>query len=159
MRECTRVEFISMKQFFTKRMPSSRMWCLVALIRTEVSEEHTAHIIRVKGISKLEMAWVVTRNWNLLRRNNSVLQLLVNANANLSSLILFTLLMGTMCSSETSIPAEATRRHNSESGNLTQPFTRPQLQLKYMPTLIWGCTQLSEKHDKDQLWTPHWSPS
>jgi hypothetical protein len=37
------------------RIPSSWMWCRVTLVRTDVSEERIASIIRVKRISELGM--------------------------------------------------------------------------------------------------------
>jgi hypothetical protein len=49
------------------RMPSSGMWCRVALVRTEVSEELTISIIRVKWLSELGTALASTRNWIRLR--------------------------------------------------------------------------------------------
>jgi hypothetical protein len=53
------------------RMLYSWMWCRVALVRTDVSEESIVSIIRVKRISQLVTALAVTRNWS------SILQLLV----------------------------------------------------------------------------------
>jgi hypothetical protein len=49
-------------------MPSSRIWHCVALVRTDVSEEHIASIIRVERISELETL-VITSNWTPLWRN------------------------------------------------------------------------------------------
>jgi hypothetical protein len=50
-------------------MPSRGMLRRVALARTDVSEEHIASIIRVKGISELGTTLAVTSNRRTLRRN------------------------------------------------------------------------------------------
>jgi hypothetical protein len=80
----------------------------VALIRTNVSEDRIASIIRVKRISHLGTTLTVTS----LR---SVLQLPVSSNVVPSSLIVFTLMMEAILSSEMS---RAIRRHISEGGIL-----------------------------------------
>jgi hypothetical protein len=77
------------------------MLCRVALVRTDVSEEHITSIIRVKRIAL-----------------SSVLQLRVIAKIVLSSLILFTLMMEAICSSETSILTRAKRHNIPEYGIL-----------------------------------------
>jgi hypothetical protein len=79
----------------------------VALVRTDKSEERIAYIIRVKGISELGTTLAVT----------GVLQLLVTANVP-SSLILFTPMMESVRSSETSVLTRATRRNIQEGGIL-----------------------------------------
>jgi hypothetical protein len=74
----------------------------MALVRTDFSDECFASIIRVKLISELRASCF----------------LLVTANSVPSSLICFTLMMGAIRSSETSVLARATRRHIPEEGIL-----------------------------------------
>jgi hypothetical protein len=76
------------------------MLCHVDLVRTAISEEHSAFIIRVTRIDELGTL-AVTSN---LR---SVLQLLVTANV-YSSPILVTLMMEALRSSETAIVTKVT---------------------------------------------------
>jgi hypothetical protein len=76
-------------------MPFSAMLRHVALVRTDVSEECSASIIRVTRIGEL-----------------------VTANAVPSSMILVTLMMKALRSSETSIITKATRRKIPEDGIL-----------------------------------------
>jgi hypothetical protein len=94
------------------RMPSCGMLRLVALVRTDVSEELSAFIIRVARIGELGTALGVTSN--ILR---SVRRLLVMANVP-SSPILTTLMMEALRSSETSGDTRATRRNIQEDGIL-----------------------------------------
>jgi hypothetical protein len=54
-------------------MPSSEMLCRVALIRTDVSEDRSASIIRVTRIGELGTALAVTSNRCTLRRNTKSL--------------------------------------------------------------------------------------
>jgi hypothetical protein len=82
------------------RMPSCGMWRLVALVRTDLSEESIASIIRLKRIG--ELGTLVTSN---------------PANVP-SSLIRSTLKMEAIRSSETSVLTRATRRHIIEDGIL-----------------------------------------
>jgi hypothetical protein len=88
----------------------------VALVRTDVSEELNASIIRVRRIGELGML-AITSNRRTLQRNTkwahfvflcSVHQLLFTANVP-SSLILVTLMMETPNSSETSVLTRATQ--------------------------------------------------
>jgi hypothetical protein len=52
------------------RMPSSVMLCRIALLRTNVSDERVASIIRVTRIAELGTILAVTNNRNTLRRND-----------------------------------------------------------------------------------------
>jgi TRAP-type C4-dicarboxylate transport system permease large subunit len=80
----------------------------VALVRTEVSEERIASIIRVKGIRELITAPVA---------NRSVLQLLVT-DVVPSWLIVSTLMLEAIYSSETSVLTRTTLRHNQQDAIL-----------------------------------------
>jgi hypothetical protein len=80
----------------------------VALVRTDVSEELSAAIIRVIRIGELGNTLAVTGNRRMLRRNS---RLLVTASVVPSSQILVTLMKEALCSSETSVLTSATR-HN-----------------------------------------------
>jgi hypothetical protein len=92
-------------------MAFSVMLCCVALVRTDVSEELSPSIIRVTRIGELGML-AITSNRRMLRRNMVFLrlvhQLLVTANVP-SSLILVTLMIEALSSSETSVLTRATR--------------------------------------------------
>jgi hypothetical protein len=78
------------------KMPSSGMLHRVALVRADVSEELNACVIRV------------TRGYVFLR---NVRRLLVTANVVSSSLILVTLMMEALSSSETSVLTNTARRN------------------------------------------------
>jgi hypothetical protein len=88
------------KSTSTRRMPSSWMRHHVALVRTDVSEEYIASIIRVERTSELVIY--------------SVLQWLVTANVVPSSLILYNLIMVATGCSRTSVLTRATGLHISE---------------------------------------------
>jgi hypothetical protein len=90
-------------------MPSSGILRLVALVRTGVSEEISASIIRVTRISELATTLAVTSNLRTLRRNTK--HLLVTTNIVPSLPILVTLMMVALSSSETSVITRATRRN------------------------------------------------
>jgi hypothetical protein len=82
------------KPLISRRMPSSKMWLRVTVVRTDVSEERIISIIRVKRI--------------IFR---TVLHLLVTANFH-SSLNFFAIMIKAMFASETSVIIRFTRRHN-----------------------------------------------
>jgi hypothetical protein len=94
-------------------MASSGMLRRVALVRTDVSEEISASIIRVTRIGELGTL-VVTSN----RRTSSVRRLLVTANVIPSSPILVTLMMEALRSSEATVLTRATRRNIPEDAIL-----------------------------------------
>jgi hypothetical protein len=78
-----------------------RRVALLGIVRTDVSEEYIAPIIRVTRIGELETALAVTSNRSTLGRNaifSSVLRLLVTANVP-SWPILVTLMMEAIHSS------------------------------------------------------------
>jgi hypothetical protein len=81
------------------------MLCCVALVRTDVSQERRASIIKVTSISELGTTLAVT---------SDVRRLLVTPNVVPSSPILVTLMMETLGSCETSVITRATRRINPE---------------------------------------------
>jgi hypothetical protein len=82
---------------------------LCGSVRTDVSEESITSIIKVKRIIELGMILIFLRD---------VFQLLVKANAIPNSLILVTLMMEEILSSEMSALARATLRHIQEDGIL-----------------------------------------
>jgi hypothetical protein len=88
------------------RMASSGMLCHVAVVRTDVSKELSASIIRVRRIGGLGTL-AVTSNRHTLVFLRSVRRLLVMANVP-SSPILVTLMMEGLSSSETLVPTTAT---------------------------------------------------
>jgi hypothetical protein len=90
-------------------MASSGMLRLVALVRTDVSEELSASFIRVTRIGELRITLAVTRVF--LR---SVRRLLVTSSVDPSSPILVTLMKEALSSSETSVLTRASRRNIPE---------------------------------------------
>jgi hypothetical protein len=84
-------------------MPSSWMLRRVALVRTDVSEERSASIIRVRRVGELHIVFL-----------RSVCRLLVTANTIPSSSILVTLMIEVLRSSETSVLTRATWRNIPE---------------------------------------------
>jgi hypothetical protein len=87
------------------RMASSGILCHVALVRTDVSEELSASIIRVTRINEL----------------GTMLAVLVMANFVRSSMIHVTLIMEALSSSETSVLTRATRHNIQEDAILQSP--------------------------------------
>jgi hypothetical protein len=101
-------------------MPSSGTLRRVALVRTDVSNEHCACIIRVTRIGEPGTTLAVTSNRNCcccykicLR---SVRRLLVTPKVASISPIFVTLIMDPLRSSETSVLTRATRRNIPEDG-------------------------------------------
>jgi hypothetical protein len=100
-------------------MPSSGMLRGVALVRSDVSEELRASIIRVTRIRELGKELAVTSNGSTLRRN-------ISANVVSNSPVLVILMMEALCSSETSVLTTDIRRnisyddilHSHRRGNL-----------------------------------------
>jgi hypothetical protein len=81
----------------------------VTFVRTDVSEELSASIIRVTRISELRTTLAVNTN-----RNTRLFTAIVV----ISSLILFFLMIEPIRSSRTSVLTRATRRHTSKEGIL-----------------------------------------
>jgi hypothetical protein len=101
-------------------MPSPVKLRRVAIVRTDVSGEPIASIIKVTGIGELGTTLAVASNRSRLRRNTmnrNVVRLLVNGNVPTSP-ILVTLKMEATRSSETSALKRATRRNIQEDGIL-----------------------------------------
>jgi hypothetical protein len=89
----------------------------VALVRTDISEDRKAFIIRMKRIGELRRALTVANNRSSLRRN-SRLRLLGTVKAVPSSLILLIPMMEALRSSEISVRTRATQRNIPEGGVL-----------------------------------------
>jgi hypothetical protein len=116
-------------------MPSSGRLRCVALIRTDVSEERIASIIRATRIAELGTN---TKSLVFLR---SMRRFLVTANVP-SSPILVTLIMEALSSSETSVLIRATRRNIPEDGIL-HSHRRENLNSQQDSLLVWCRTRES----------------
>jgi hypothetical protein len=90
----------------------------VALVRTDVSEESIACIIRVTRIGELGTTLAITSNRLYIVFLRSVRRLLVTASFVPSSPILVTLMMEAICFSETLVLTRAARRNIPEDGIL-----------------------------------------
>jgi hypothetical protein len=89
------------------------MFRRVALIRTDVSVELSASLIRLTRIGELGTPLAETNNRRTVRRN-TVCRLLVTASVVPSSPILITLMMEMLSSYKTSVFTRATRRNIPE---------------------------------------------
>jgi hypothetical protein len=107
------------------RMPSSGLLRCVPLVRTDVSEESSAFIVRVRKIGELGRTLAAASNLATEARFLShilflfsLLWFLVTANVVPSTSILITLIMEVIIYSETSVRTRATRRNIPGDGIL-----------------------------------------
>jgi hypothetical protein len=106
-------EDLSFSRRLLRRMPSYGIFCRVALVRTDVSEQRIAPIKKVTRFGELITTLAVTSNRSSVHQ---LLVMLVTANVVPSSLIFVTVMMEALRSSETSAPSRATRRNIPENG-------------------------------------------
>jgi hypothetical protein len=100
-------------------MVSSGMLRRVVLVRTDVSEELSASVIRMTGIGELGTTLAVTSNRRTLRRNAKY----VIASVVPSSPILVILMKEALSSSQTSLLTKTTRRHHSHRRENLKSYT------------------------------------
>jgi hypothetical protein len=93
----------------------------MALVRTDVSEERIASIIREKRISDLATTLAVTRNWNTLRRNTHIVSVSWQHDSVVSLPILITAMVESISSSKNSVLTRAIRRLIPEDGIFQRP--------------------------------------
>jgi hypothetical protein len=87
----------------------------VTLVRTDVSEEHSASFIRVTRIGELGTTLAVTNSRShSAKKYQDVRRLILTASVFPSSSILVTLMEEALSSSETSVLTRATRRNIQE---------------------------------------------
>jgi hypothetical protein len=132
------------------RMVSSGLLRRVALVRTDVSEEHSASFIKVTRIGELGTTLALTSNRRTLRRNVFLRFLIVTIRVVPSSQISVTLMMEALSSSETSVLTRATRRKISE-GAILQYLCSITIQMLHNWWSAQNAYNLEEGQDSAQL--------